>query len=239
LFVLWSYHDLGVGKSCLLLQFTDKRFQPVHDLTIGVEFGARLITIDNNQIKLQIWDTVSFSFFSIPQKSVFISPLQAGQESFRSITRSYYRDAAGALLVYDITRRESFNHLGRWLEEARQNGNPNMTIMLIGNKSDLEHRRAVSTKEGEIFAQENGLIFLETSAKSAANVETVKYLSFSFAPFCTDAISSLLQAFIRTAENIYQKIKDGLYDPSREGNGVKLGVMASAPKTQKKQGGCC
>jgi Ras-related protein Rab-2A len=144
----------GVGKSCLLLQFTDKRFQPVHDLTIGVEFGARLIPIDNHQIKLQIWDT-------------------AGQESFRSITRSYYRDAAGALLVYDITRRESFNHLSRWLEEARQNGNPNMTIMLIGNKSDLEHRRAVSTKEGEIFAQENGLIFLETSAKSAANVETV------------------------------------------------------------------
>mmetsp|Transcript_16588 Transcript_16588/g.17940 ORF Transcript_16588/g.17940 Transcript_16588/m.17940 type:complete len:205 (+) Transcript_16588:202-816(+) len=191
--------DTGVGKSCLLLQFTDKRFQPVHDLTIGVEFGARLITIDNNQIKLQIWDT-------------------AGQESFRSITRSYYRDAAGALLVYDITRRESFNHLGRWLEEARQNGNPNMTIMLIGNKSDLEHRRAVSTKEGEIFAQENGLIFLETSAKSAANVET---------------------AFIRTAENIYEKIKEGLYDPSREGNGVKLGVMASAPKTQKKSGGCC
>lgn len=78
--------------------------------------------------------------------------------------------------MYDITRRESFNHLGRWLEEARQNGNPNMTIMLIGNKSDLEHRRAVSTKEGEIFAQENGLIFLETSAKSAANVETVRRL---------------------------------------------------------------
>ena len=99
--------------------------------------------------------------------------VQAGQESFRSITRSYYRDAAGALLVYDITRRESFNHLGRWLEEARQNGNPNMTIMLIGNKSDLEHRRAVTTKEGEIFAQENGLVFLETSAKSAQNVETV------------------------------------------------------------------
>lgn len=151
---LLSIVAAGVGKSCLLLQFTDKRFQPVHDLTIGVEFGARLIPIDNHQIKLQIWDT-------------------AGQESFRSITRSYYRDAAGALLVYDITRRESFNHLSRWLEEARQNGNPNMTIMLIGNKSDLEHRRAVSTKEGEIFAQENGLIFLETSAKSAANVETV------------------------------------------------------------------
>jgi len=191
--------DTGVGKSCLLLQFTDKRFQPVHDLTIGVEFGARLINIDQNQIKLQIWDT-------------------AGQESFRSITRSYYRDAAGALLVYDITRRESFNHLNRWLEEARQNGNPNMTIMLIGNKSDLEHRRAVSTKEGEAFAQENGLVFLETSAKSATNVET---------------------AFIKTAENIYEKIKDGMYDPAREGNGVKLGVMASTPKAAKKSAGCC
>ena len=164
------------------------------------EFGARLINIDQYQIKLQIWDT-------------------AGQESFRSITRSYYRDAAGALLVYDITRRESFNHLSRWLEEARQNGNPNMTIMLIGNKSDLEHRRAVTTKEGELFAQENGLVFLETSAKSAANVE---------------------QAFIKTAENIYEKIKGGQYDPSREGNGVKLGVMASAAKTgPKKSGGCC
>ena len=193
--------DTGVGKSCLLLQFTDKRFQPVHDLTIGVEFGARLVTIDNQQVKLQIWDT-------------------AGQESFRSITRSYYRDAAGALLVYDITRRDSFLHLTRWLEEARQNGNPSMTVMLIGNKSDLEHRRAVSTKEGETFAQQNGLVFLETSAKTASNVEA---------------------AFIKTAEGLYDKIKEGVYDPQREGNGVKLGVMAAtnAPKTNVKSGGCC
>jgi Ras-related protein Rab-2A len=83
--------------------------------------------------------------------------------------------------VYDITRRESFNHLTRWLEEARQNGNPNMTIMLIGNKNDLEHRRAVTAKEGEAFALENGLVFLETSAKTAANVETVR-LDFSLSP---------------------------------------------------------
>ena len=106
---------LGVGKSCLLLQFTDKRFQPVHDLTIGVEFGARIINIEGKQIKLQIWDT-------------------AGQEAFRSITRSYYRGAAGALLVYDITRRDTFNHLTTWLEDARQHSNSNMVIMLIGNK---------------------------------------------------------------------------------------------------------
>merc|ERR1712063_189343 len=140
--------DTAVGKSCLLLQFTDKRFQPVHDLTIGVEFGSRTITIDDNQIKLQIWDT-------------------AGQESFRSITRSYYRGAAGALLVYDITRRDTFNHVSRWLEEARSNGNPNMVVLLVGNKSDLDARRQVQRSEGEQFAEKHGLIFLETSAKTA------------------------------------------------------------------------
>ncbi|RHY63140.1 hypothetical protein DYB34_009480 [Aphanomyces astaci] len=174
--------DTGVGKSCLLLQFTDKRFQPVHDLTIGVEFGARMINIDSKQIKLQIWDT-------------------AGQESFRSITRSYYRGAAGALLVYDITRRETFNHLTRWLEEARQNSNSNMAIMLIGNKSDLEHRRAVSYKEGEQFAKENGLIFLETSAKTAANVE---------------------DAFIKTAQKIHANIQAGICDVTNEGTSLRI-----------------
>lgn len=178
--------DTGVGKSCLLLQFTDKRFQPVHDLTIGVEFGARMINIENKPIKLQIWDT-------------------AGQESFRSITRSYYRGAAGALLVYDITRRETFNHLTRWLEEARQNSHQNMVIMLIGNKSDLEHRRQVSREEGEAFAEENGLVFLETSAKTAANVEA---------------------AFVKTAEKIYQNIQSGIYDVNNESYGVKIGTPA-------------
>ncbi|KAG8513884.1 Ras-related protein Rab-2A [Galemys pyrenaicus] len=186
----------SVGKSCLLLQFTDKRFQPVHDLTIGklykridyselfwivemecgVEFGARMITIDGKQIKLQIWDT-------------------AGQESFRSITRSYYRGAAGALLVYDITRRDTFNHLTTWLEDARQHSNSNMVIMLIGNKSDLESRREVKKEEGEAFAREHGLIFMETSAKTASNVE---------------------EAFINTAKEIYEKIQEGVFDINNE-----------------------
>jgi len=199
--------DTGVGKSCLLLQFTDKRFQPVHDLTIGVEFGARMVTIDNRQIKLQIWDT-------------------AGQESFRSITRSYYRGAAGALLVYDITRRETFNHLTRWLEEARQNANSSMVIMLVGNKGDLDHKRQVTKEEGEKFAKENGLIFLETSAKTAANVE---------------------EAFINTATKIYENISVGGMDPSNEAHGIKVGADNVPKKTgdgagagaAKKTGGCC
>jgi len=196
-----------VGKSCLLLQFTDKRFQPVHDLTIGVEFGARMITIDGKQIKLQIWDT-------------------AGQESFRSITRSYYRGAAGALLVYDITRRETFNHLTHWLEDAKTHANNNMTIILVGNKSDLEHRRTVLYDEGAQFAKEHGLIFLETSAKTAANVE---------------------EAFINTAKKIYEKIQRGVFDVTNETFGIKIGPMQSPnvvmggkdqPEEQAK-GGCC
>jgi len=197
--------DTGAGKSCLLLQFTDKRFQPVHDLTIGVEFGARMVNIDSKQIKLQIWDT-------------------AGQESFRSITRSYYRGAAGALLVYDISRRDTFAHLSRWLQEARQNGNDNMTIMLIGNKCDLEHRRQVSFDEGKKFADENGLMFLETSAKTAHNVE---------------------EAFLKPAQEIYSKIQKGIYDVSNEQYGIKVGMAsqssaANVTVSQKqKNSGCC
>lgn len=181
--------DSAVGKSCLLLQFTDKRFQPVHDLTIGVEFGARMISIDGKQIKLQIWDT-------------------AGQESFRSITRSYYRGAAGALLVYDITRRDTFNHLTTWLDDARQHSNSNMVIMLIGNKTDQDSKRAVTRDEGEQFAKDHGLIFMETSAKTSTNVE---------------------EAFISTAKEIYDKIQQGIFDIKNESNGIKIGPQHIGP----------
>jgi len=159
--------DTAVGKSCLLLQFTDKRFQPVHDLTIGVEFGSRTVTINGHPIKLQIWDT-------------------AGQEKFRSITRSYYRGAAGALLVYDITRRETFSHLTIWLEDCRKYSSSDITIILIGNKCDLETQRQVSQEEAQAFATKHGLVFLETSAKTAHNVD---------------------QAFINSAKTIYDKME--------------------------------
>ncbi|XP_058747039.1 ras-related protein Rab-2-B-like [Vicia villosa] len=195
--------DTGVGKSCLQLQFTDNRFQPVHDVTIGVEFGLRMITIDSKPIKLQIGDT-------------------AGQEMFRSITRSYYRGAAGALLVYDITRRETFDHLATWLEDARQHASSSMIIMLIGNKSDLSKKRVVSTEEGEKFAKENGLIFMEVSAKSAKNVE---------------------EAFVKTAGAIYRKMKHGEFDKLNETQGIKIGydepLVGRVHKLPSVFGGSC
>lgn len=191
--------DTGVGKSCLLLQFTDKRFRNDHDLTIGVEFGARMVSLGDKEIKLQIWDT-------------------AGQESFRSITRSYYRGAAGALLVYDITRRDSFTHLANWLEEARQNGNPAMTIMLIANKTDLQSRRMVSTEEGQRFATDHGLLFLEASAKTATNVE---------------------EAFTCTAEAIYTKVTSGECDLSVELSGIKVGSLAVTSRPKVASSSCC
>lgn len=137
--------DTGVGKSCLLLQFIDNRYTPVHDLTIGIDYGGKTVKLDQKKkgshsktdVKLQIWDT-------------------AGQESFRSIARSYYRDAEGALLVYDCCRRESFKHLPRWLEEARQFGKPDLVFALVSNKCDLAHKRQVQASEGQAFADENG-----------------------------------------------------------------------------------
>jgi small GTP-binding protein len=144
--------DMAVGKSCILLQFTDNKFRNQHELTIGVEFGAKTIEIDQKLVKIQIWDT-------------------AGQEAFQAITRTYYKGAVGALLVYDITRKETFLHATKWLEEVRNNSSKNIVVILIGNKKDLEQKRQVSFEEGEQFAKENGLLFLEVSAKTSLNVE--------------------------------------------------------------------
>ncbi|KAJ6235074.1 ras-related protein rab-2-a [Anaeramoeba flamelloides] len=154
---LFNYIIIGneaVGKSCLLLRYTDQRFSVTHNLTIGIEFGCREIEINNSIIKLKIWDT-------------------AGQEGFRSITRNYYRKACAALLVYDISNRRTFNHLGRWIEDVNLYSKKGIVIVLIGNKSDLDSERVISYEEGKKFADKNGLMFLETSAKTDNNVSKV------------------------------------------------------------------
>ena len=113
--------DMAVGKSCLLLQFTDNKFRHQHELTIGVEFGGKTINLEGKAVKIQIWDT-------------------AGQEAFQAITRTYYKGAIGAFLVYDITRKETFEHITKWLQEVKTNGSKSVCIVLIGNKEDLTEK---------------------------------------------------------------------------------------------------
>lgn len=144
--------DEAVGKTCLLLQFTDKRYRTTHQVTVGVEFGSRTVDVNGSRIKLQCWDT-------------------AGQDRFRSIIRSYYRGAAGMLLVYDISQRDSFEHIMQWLREAKDNADPELVITLIGNKADKASERKVSYEEGLQLARRQGLLFLETSAVTGQSVD--------------------------------------------------------------------
>uniref|UniRef100_A0A0D6R107 Uncharacterized protein n=1 Tax=Araucaria cunninghamii TaxID=56994 RepID=A0A0D6R107_ARACU len=145
--------DSGVGKSNLLSRFTRNEFSLESKSTIGVEFATRSIQVDDKLIKAQIWDT-------------------AGQERYRAITSAYYRGAVGALLVYDITRHVTFENVERWLRELREHSDSNIVVMLVANKSDLRHLRAVSTEEGQGLAEREGLYFMETSALESTNVET-------------------------------------------------------------------
>uniref|UniRef100_A0A3P8NTB7 Ras-related protein Rab-25 n=1 Tax=Astatotilapia calliptera TaxID=8154 RepID=A0A3P8NTB7_ASTCA len=125
--------DSGVGKSNLLSRFTRNEFNLESKSTIGVEFATRSIQVDGKTIKAQIWDT-------------------AGQERYRAITSAYYRGAVGALLVYDIAKHLTYENVDRWLKELRDHADNNIVIMLVGNKSDLRHLRAVPTDEARAFA---------------------------------------------------------------------------------------
>lgn len=144
--------DSGVGKSNLLSRFTRDSFSLESKSTIGVEFATRSQEIDGKIIKAQIWDT-------------------AGQERYRAITSAYYRGAVGALLVYDIAKHLTYENVTRWLKELRDHADSNIVIMLVGNKTDLRHLRAVPTDDAKQFAEENGLSFIETSALVSTNVE--------------------------------------------------------------------
>lgn len=143
-----------MGKSNLVFRFTRNEFNKDSKSTIGVEFATKTVQIDDNKlVKAQIWDT-------------------AGQERYRSIASSYYRGAVGALLVYDVTDRNSFNHVTTWLKEVEENAEKDCLIMLVGNKMDLNEQRTVFVRDGRSFARKNGLAFIETSALDATGVET-------------------------------------------------------------------
>ncbi|KAH9845247.1 ras-domain-containing protein [Teratosphaeria destructans] len=223
-----SLGDSGSGKSSLTIRLCEGRFVSHHDVTIGVEFGSRIVAVGppasleygiNNpaprpssagatakagkkgaepgpqqkHMKLSLWDT-------------------AGQETYKSITRSYFRGASGALLVFDITRRQTFNAVTSWLHDLRQIAEDDIVVVLIGNKKDLapnstitagdaSNKRQVTREEAEEWCKQNRVMqYVETSAKSGENVE---------------------RAFLEVAERIYQNIEAGKYDLNDRRSGVK------------------
>lgn len=194
--------DSGVGKSNLLSRFTRNEFSLESKSTIGVEFATRSISVDGKMIKAQIWDT-------------------AGQERYRAITSAYYRGAVGALLVYDITRHVTFENVERWLKELRDHTEHNIVVMLVGNKSDLRHLRALSTEDAQTFAEREGLYFIETSALESTNVEN---------------------AFKQVLTQIYRVVSKKALDASEDGAAVPSqgqSINVKDDVTATKRVGCC
>ena len=152
LFKLILIGDSSVGKSNILLQYLKGQFDPNSKATVGVEFGTKNIEINNKKIKIQILDT-------------------AGQERYRSITSAYYRGAKGAFIVYDITRKTTFDNIDRWVADLKANGDDNISIVLIGNKLDLEDKREVQKDEGVKKSEEFKTAFMETSALNGDNID--------------------------------------------------------------------
>lgn len=180
--------DSGVGKSNLLSRFTRNEFNLESKSTIGVEFATRSIQVDGKTIKAQIWDT-------------------AGQERYRAITSAYYRGAVGALLVYDIAKHTTYENVERWWRELRDHADQNIVIMLVGNKSDLRHLRAVPTDEARTFAESHQLSFIETSALDSTNVE--------------QAFQQILTAIYRIVSQKQIRNEGADNDPSPSGETIK------------------
>eukprot|EP00451_Oxyrrhis_marina_P001623 CAMPEP_0204271866 /NCGR_PEP_ID=MMETSP0468-20130131/21323_1 /ASSEMBLY_ACC=CAM_ASM_000383 /TAXON_ID=2969 /ORGANISM="Oxyrrhis marina" /LENGTH=215 /DNA_ID=CAMNT_0051247635 /DNA_START=55 /DNA_END=702 /DNA_ORIENTATION=- len=197
--------DSGVGKSNLLSRFTRNEFNLESKSTIGVEFATKSIEVSGKTIKAQIWDT-------------------AGQERYRAITSAYYRGAVGALLVYDITKKVSFDNVENWLNELKDHADPNIVVMLVGNKADLRHLKAVQSEDALKFAEEKGLAAIETSALDATNVET---------------------AFTRILTEIHNLMSRKEIGESRTAGGpgpsqpLQLNPEATRPSQGGREGGCC
>ncbi|CAG9760429.1 unnamed protein product [Ceutorhynchus assimilis] len=146
--------ESAVGKSSLALRFARGQFDQLQGSTIGAAFLTQTLRLDDTTVKLEIWDT-------------------AGQERYHSLAPMYYRGAQAAIVVYDITKADTLGKAKMWVEELRREANPNIVIALAGNKQDLDNKRMVEYEEAEAYADVNGLLFMETSAKTAVNVNDI------------------------------------------------------------------
>ena len=192
--------DSGVGKTCLMTQVTHSAFIPNHQSTIGVDYGTRILHIDGYPTtKVMIWDT-------------------AGQEVFKSIVLSYFKGAIGAILVYDITRRDTFEHIMEWLNDTQKHCNPDCVLMLVGNKRDLSVERQVEGKDAENFAKLNNLLFIETSAQTAYNVD---------------------EAFAQLSTEIYDRAQDGRINMSQCVPGIIRVEDAENQQNSSRKKKCC
>lgn len=195
--------DSGVGKSNLLSRFTRDEFSLESKSTIGVEFATRSIRVEDKVIKAQIWDT-------------------AGQERYRAITSAYYRGAVGALVVYDITRHVTFENIERWLKELRDHTDSNIVIMLVGNKADLRHLRAVNTEDAKDFSEKESAFFMETSALESMNVG--------------NAFTEVLTQIYRVVSRKSLETGD---DPADLPKGQTINVGTKDDVSAVKKAGCC
>ena len=174
--------DSSVGKSNILLRFSRNVFDPGHQATLGIEFANKHLLFNNIDYLVQVWDT-------------------AGQENFRSVTRAYYKASAVAMVVYDISNEESFQHIQAWIKDCKDLAPKTVQLILIRNKSDLEDQRVISKEKGEQLASENNMLFFETSALNGNGVE---------------------EAFQKSIELVDQKIRSGFYDLTNSSNqGIK------------------
>ncbi|CAA2980394.1 ras-related RABA5a-like [Olea europaea subsp. europaea] len=210
LFKIVLIGDSAVGKSNLLARFARDEFYPNSKSTIGVEFQSQKMEINGKEVKAQIWDT-------------------AGQERFRAVTSAYYRGAVGALLVYDVSRRQTFDSIGRWLNELQTHSDMNVVTILVGNKSDLKDSREITTTKGKDLAEAQGLFFIETSALDSSNVSAAFQM-------VVGEIYNILSRKVMQSQELKQK------DPGWMGNGktvVLQGDENQEADGKAKKAGCC
>ena len=189
--------DQAVGKTCFLLKYTNDSFNEMNLSTVGVEVYPKEVTLENGKkVLAQIWDT-------------------AGQERFRSICKNYYKGAQGIILMFEVINKESFKNVKSWLDLLKNEVSEKVSIILVGNKIDLENKREVSKEEGEEMAKKYGLSYFETSAKTGDNIQNCCYF------------------LIKKVDEVYSKENESKNNNNAKIDGKKLVVR------NKRKSSCC